>query len=257
MGMAGDQLVVHPPSHVGQGERPLLGGQLGVEGDLEQQVAQLLLEVGQAHRRPRPARRSRGGNQLVDGLEHLVALLQQVAAQRVVGLLAVPRALDREAWPPARPAAATSPDTGAVSSGTYSEVRWSGSTTRSSSAADTSKMRSSVGAQPLEHHHPAIEGQRRLHPLVQSQLDLRQHVHASRTGPPAADRARPAASTPKRCPSTTRTPWVIGSMPSRAHARSRNDSAGTSSSSRSGSWPALTASSSTVRSATTGEPGTA
>src|SRR5205085_6998247 len=63
-----DLLVVDATRHVGQVEPSLLGRQRGVEDDLEQQVAQLLLEVGEA-----------GGGvglERVDGLEHLVGLLQ-------------------------------------------------------------------------------------------------------------------------------------------------------------------------------------
>ena len=61
----------------------------------------------------------------------------------------------------------------------------------------------------------------------------------------------PAASTANRCPSTTRAPTATGSTPRRAHARSRNDNAGTSSTSTRSS----ATSSSTVRSATTGRAG--
>ena len=46
VGVAGHQLVVDPPGHVGQGEASFLGRQAGVEVHLEQQVAQLLFEVG-------------------------------------------------------------------------------------------------------------------------------------------------------------------------------------------------------------------
>ena len=73
------------PGHVGQGELALLGGQGGVEDDLEQQVAQLLLQVVEAV----PAV---GLVQRPDGLQHLVGLLQQVAGEGRVGLLPVPRA---------------------------------------------------------------------------------------------------------------------------------------------------------------------
>ena len=48
MGMAVHQLVVDAPGHSGQVEAVLLGGQPGVEDDLEEQVAQLLFEVGGA-----------------------------------------------------------------------------------------------------------------------------------------------------------------------------------------------------------------
>ena len=74
------ELVVHAPGHVGQGELPLLGGQGGVEAHLEQQVAELLLQVGEAM----------GPVQSLDGLHRLVRLLQQVASEALVSLLAVP-----------------------------------------------------------------------------------------------------------------------------------------------------------------------
>ncbi len=63
---------------VGQVEDPGLGRQLGVEHDLEQEVTEL---AGQRRRRARLER-------VVD----LVRLLEQVLAQRRVGLLLVPRA---------------------------------------------------------------------------------------------------------------------------------------------------------------------
>ena len=63
---------------VGQVEDALLGAELGVQDDLEEQVAELL---GEGRRRARLER-------VVD----LVGLLEQVLAQRLVGLLAVPRA---------------------------------------------------------------------------------------------------------------------------------------------------------------------
>ena len=40
------ELVVDAPRHVGQREFALLGAERGVEDDLEQQVAELLLEMG-------------------------------------------------------------------------------------------------------------------------------------------------------------------------------------------------------------------
>ena len=70
---------------VGQVEDAGLGGQLGVEDDLEQQVAELAGELG----------RGAGLERVVD----LVGLLEQVLAERLVGLLAVPRAAVRLAQP--------------------------------------------------------------------------------------------------------------------------------------------------------------
>ena len=63
----------------------------------------------------------------------------------------------------------------------------------------------------------------------------------------------PAASISNRCPSISRTPRSTGSTPSRVHARSTNDSAGSTSTATRSSAD----SSSTVRSATAGDPGTA
>ena len=63
---------------VGEVEDALLGGQLGVEHDLQPQVAELAGQLG----------RGAGLERVVD----LVGLLEQVLAQRLVGLLAVPRA---------------------------------------------------------------------------------------------------------------------------------------------------------------------
>ena len=79
-----------PDGHVLEVETVVdLAGQLGVEDHLEQQVAELLLEVrgrlaGPGHR---PSR------QTLDGLDHLAGLLDQVGHQTAVGLLGVPRAL--------------------------------------------------------------------------------------------------------------------------------------------------------------------
>ena len=49
--VAVDQLVVDTPGHPGQVELVLLPGQAGMEDDLEEQVPQLLLEVGVGRRR--------------------------------------------------------------------------------------------------------------------------------------------------------------------------------------------------------------
>jgi hypothetical protein len=71
-----DELFTHPVRHVVQGEAPrvLLNG--GVEVDLEQHIPQLLPESVHIS--------------LIDGLGHLVRLLQKVAADGGMGLLLVP-----------------------------------------------------------------------------------------------------------------------------------------------------------------------
>ena len=254
VGMAGHQLVVHPPGHVGQGEGALLGGQPRVEGDLEQQVAELLLQVGQSV--------GIGGGvvlvELVEGFEHLVALLEQVAAQRVVGLLAVPRALDPQgghqldqarhlARHRARPARA-----GTARSG--GPARPPGRARRPTPRRCARRRCPAPGAPPPG----ASAASGGLDPLVQGQLDVRQHERPSRTGPPAADPRWPAASTPKRWPSTTRTPEGdrvdAQPGPGQVEERQRRHDLDLEIRRR---WSARATSSSTVRSATTGEPGTA
>ena len=82
--MAGHELVVDAAGHVGQGELPLLGTEHRVEDHLEEEIAELLLEVAEA---------CAGVDvEVVDGVEHLVRLLEQVAGEGGVGLLTIPRA---------------------------------------------------------------------------------------------------------------------------------------------------------------------
>ena len=84
MRMAGHELVVDPAGHVGQGELSLLGTEHRVEDNLEEEIAELLLEVAEA---------CAGVDvEVVDGVEHLVRLLEQVAGEGGVGLLTIPRA---------------------------------------------------------------------------------------------------------------------------------------------------------------------
>src|SRR5712691_6040181 len=66
-------------------EAPLLGGDLRVHRDLEQEVAQLFLDLGVVAR--------------VDRLEELVGLLEQVGSQRLVRLHPVPRTAPWRAQP--------------------------------------------------------------------------------------------------------------------------------------------------------------
>ena len=76
MGVAVDELAAHPVGHLIEIKvsRVLLNG--GMEHHLEQHVAQLLFQM--LHRA------------LVNGLGHLVGLLQEVAADGLMGLLPVP-----------------------------------------------------------------------------------------------------------------------------------------------------------------------
>ena len=78
MGVAADDLRAIARLDVGQVEDSGFGRQLGMEDDLEQQVAEL----------PGELRGRAGLERVVD----LVGLLEEVLAERRVGLLAVPRA---------------------------------------------------------------------------------------------------------------------------------------------------------------------
>ena len=88
MGVAADHLLADARGDVGDAEATLLLGDGAVQEDLEQHVAELLLErlVGRA-----------GPVQPPDGLDQLVDLLDRVAGQALVRLLAVPRALVAQA----------------------------------------------------------------------------------------------------------------------------------------------------------------
>ena len=83
--MAAHQLVVDAGGDVGDREAPLLLGDRGVELDLVQQVAELLDQ------------RLVGGRvvgvERLEGVDQLECLLDEVRHERIVGLLAVPRAL--------------------------------------------------------------------------------------------------------------------------------------------------------------------
>ena len=74
--MPGDQLVRDPSGHIVHGEPAGLGCDLGMEEDLEQQVAELLDQVCVAAR--------------LDRLDHLEGLLDEVTDERGVGLGRVP-----------------------------------------------------------------------------------------------------------------------------------------------------------------------
>ena len=140
----------------------------------------------------------------------------------------------RASWCRRTPLAAT----GAPRRGTYTHVRWSASMPRSSSlhvvctiasSAVPSRWRTTTGSSPLASSTASLMSDR-----TQSAC-----VWAISSGP-----ADPAAAAAKSWPSTSWTPTSTGSMPSRAQATSRNDSAGrtstaTRSSARSSSTRAL------------------
>ena len=81
--MTPHQLVGDGARHVGERKRPLSAAISAWNSDLQQHVAELVAE------RRRVA--------LVDGVEHLVGLLDEVRAQALVRLLAIPRTAARGA----------------------------------------------------------------------------------------------------------------------------------------------------------------
>ena len=83
--MPPDQLAVDGRQHVRDVKLPGGAGDVGVKGHLHQDVTQF---VGQLRRLA-----------VVDGFQRLVTFLQQVAFQRFVGLLGVPRAAARPTQP--------------------------------------------------------------------------------------------------------------------------------------------------------------
>ena len=74
------QLVVHAPGDIGDCEGAGLCGQDRVDHDLEQEVAELVLERV-VHREVGHARRGRVGRQLLDGLCYFVRLFEDVPSQ--------------------------------------------------------------------------------------------------------------------------------------------------------------------------------
>jgi len=78
VGVAEDQLLADVVGHIVQGEAAGLFLHAGVEDDLEQHVPKLFPQVLRVV--------------LVDGLDRLVSLLQEIAADALMGLLGVPGA---------------------------------------------------------------------------------------------------------------------------------------------------------------------
>ncbi len=237
VGVAEDELVVDAPGHVGQGETALLGAEGGVEDDLEEQVAELLLE--------RDVALVLVGAEQLDGVEDLVALLDQVAGERLVGLLPVPRALGPQAAHHLGEGHCSSAATGAASPGIQSEVRWSGSTTRSRSSQATSVTDSS--GRPRRWRTVTVG------PLLDRELDVGQDRWPGRTGRPAAGRWLP----PRRRRSRGRRSAGRRRPRGRPRAGPRPGPGTTPRPGPTTSTRSSARSSSTVCSATVGEPGTA
>ncbi len=78
VGVTTQQLAVDAVQHLAQGELVQFVGDLGVEDDLQPQIAQLLLQLV--------------GCFIVQGSQHLVGFLQEAAFERLVRLLTIPGA---------------------------------------------------------------------------------------------------------------------------------------------------------------------
>ena len=78
MGMAANQFFGDAPRHILKGKRALFFADLRLEHHLEQEIAQLLLVLG--------------GLAGIHGVNHLVALFDEVLLKRFDGLFSVPRA---------------------------------------------------------------------------------------------------------------------------------------------------------------------
>ena len=161
--VAADELVVQGPGHVGQGEVALLGRQQGVEVHLEQQVTELLLEVGDVDR----GHVGLGGGDHLDGVERLVGLLEEVARQRPVGLAPVPGT--------ARPQRADQ----------LLERHELGGHRRS-------QARHPQGGEVVGLEGAVEVGPRHLHHLLVGEPQMVQEHGAARRGPPPPRRRRPA-----------------------------------------------------------------
>ena len=209
------ELVVDATRDVGHRELAGLLREHRVEHHLVEQVAELVLERAYAV----VARRS---GRLLERLDDLVGLLEEVAGERVVGLLGVPRAAARIAQPLGELEQShhlAAPRSAAPAS-TKTDVRWSGAT-----AAVELRERDHgdvlVGqAETLQHHDRRVGAE----VLEQRELHVGEHelVVALRDEQSARELGRVDARArrrrARRRPSDRR--------PSRTHARSANDTPG-------------------------------
>ena len=223
--VAADELVVDAAGHVGERElRP------------PRRPARSGTRPGTAGRRapPRGARRPRRRAgpvvDVVDGLEHLVGLLEQVAGEAGVGLLAVPGALG--------PQGAHQLDEACDLAGDRRRQL------RDPQRGEVVGLDDAVEVVPRHLGHGLVgqargAGARRPvgRPSSTRQLDVGQHVPVVALGDeqraPLAGRLRPRSG--GRRPGGR--PRATGSTPRRAHARSRNERAGSTSTSTRGVGP--------------------
>ncbi len=190
--VATDQLVVDAAGDVGQREVARLLGDRGVQHDLEQHVAEFAFDRVDVTAR--------------DRFDRFVGLFEHEARERLDGSARRPTGTARAAGARVRRTPPTRARRGRRVTG--STPRSGGlATTRSRSSHGTVVTDSSGRPEALQHDHVG--------PVVERELDLRQHVCALSHWPTSSGPRSPAASAAKRCPSTRRTPAANGSTPRR------------------------------------------
>ena len=210
VGVAVDQLGGDAPGHVGQGEAPSSAASTEWNTTWKSRSPSSSSRAS----KPSPAPTSRWSR----GLEHLVRLLQQVAAQAVVGLLAIPRAVGPQ--PPH--------DLGERRHLAGDRGRQGGHVQRGEVVGGHHPVelvprhldhRLVRQAEALEHHHGGLVGPARRPADAASSPASTASPMASLTSdstsrsshwPTSSGPRSPAASAAKRCPSTRRTPVPAG-----------------------------------------------
>ena len=164
----------------------------------------------------------------VDGLEHLVGLLEQVAGEASGGSAPGPTGTTPAASRPARRRRRPRPRSGAASCGIQSDVRWSALDLAVEVGPATSVIASSGQPEPLQHRHRCVVGD------VGAELDVGQHPLVVDV---RDEQRAPLPRRPGREAVAVDEPHArarAGSTPRRTHARSRKERAGrTSTSTRS------------------------
>ena len=191
------------------------------------------------------------GVERLDRVDHLVGLLEQVAASATGGSARCPTGTARAACARARGSARSSAPTGAASSGIHSEVRWSASTVRSSSAHVVvddplvGRCRGAGGSSTGSSARRAVDGE----------LDVGQHP----VGVGVGDEQRAALARPPPWRSRGRRRAARRPRRDRCRAAPRPRRGTTSPAARRSSMrvASSTQHARTVRSSTSGEPGTA
>ena len=228
-----------PGGDVGDREPPGLLGDRGVELDLVEHVAELLDQ--------RLVGRRVVGVERLERVDQLERLLDEVRDQRGVGLLAVPRAL--LAQRAGELVEADVPGADGHAERRHVHARQVVGRDGPVELAPRRLGDRLVGrAEALQDDDRLVAGR-----LLGGQLDVRQHPVGVGVGDQQRRRSRRPRRWRTRGRRSARTADSTGSMPSRAQARSRNDIAGSTTQRTRSSARSVR----TVRSSTSGEPGTA